>query len=201
MTGELIYKTLQDIAPEAFSAARKRAKREEQEYSEIIGLRRGRIKKRLVALGLDEVNDFDHYMEQEQRLIKEMEIDTLYTACKQAEDAYFDLVRPIKEWKCHSLVLIGRTRSLYEQKEVTLEDVNAMLPGVEDYETGQVTLEDGRVFRMMQDDEGYYCGGDGSVISALDLVRTDKDGVPVKVEARLGYVAVGKAGAYESMPY
>lgn len=199
MTGELLYKTLKDIAPEAFSAARKRVKREEQEYAEIIGLRRGRIKKRLAELGISKADD--RCIEQENRLNEEMGVVALHKKCDEAYNAYFDLLRPIKDWKCHTLILTGWTRSLYEQRELTLEDVNAMLDGVEDYEKGTVTLKDGRVFRMMQDDEGYYCCDDGSVISAIDLIRTDESGEPCKVEARLGYIPVGGSGTYDAMPY
>lgn len=177
MTNEWGFRTLADIAPETFKAARERTKREEREYTEIIGLRKGCMK------GKE----------------KEAELQVLRKKCDEAYDAYFDLVRPINDWKCHILAFSGWTGALFGQKEVTLDDIVAMITGTENFEKGTVELEDGRVFRAMQDDAGYYTGDDGSVITAVDLIRTDKDGEPTKVEARLGYVSVN--GTYESMPY
>ena len=201
LSEKLKYKTLNDIAPKAFMTARQNIAREEQEVLELMGFRKGKLKKRLLELGLNEGRDLDRFMEQEKRLMEEMGINSLYDAYLQASEAYHDIVRFIGEWKCHILILTGWSRNLYEQREITFEDINSMILGVEDYETGQVTLEDGRLFRPVQGDRGYYYGDDGSVISALDLVRTDKNGIPCKVEIRLGYVPVGGSGTYDAMPY
>lgn len=53
----------------------------------------------------------------------------------------------------------------------------------------------------LKNDEEYYCCDDGSVIAGIDLIRTNKDGNPVKVECRLGYIVVSCAGSYDGMPY
>lgn len=200
LSGELIYLTLSDISPEAFAAACESTKREEQWTYEVIGIKRGRIKKRIAAEGI-KANDFDRYRKREEELLEEAGFNTLCKACDRASDAYSELRRPIKYWKCHALALTGWTHNLYHQREVTLDDINAMLAGVEDYEHGTVTLEDGRVFSQMQNDSGTYYSDDGSVISAIDLIRTDEDGEPCKVEARLGYILVGDKDTYDAMPY
>ena len=192
-------KTLLDIAPKAFKFARENTRREEKEYRAIIGLRRGRIKRLLKEEGFDEAEDFDKYMGREDELLEK--IRPIYDRRDEAADAYRDLARPIKDWKCHMLAFSGWTGSLYDQKEVTPDVLNSMLDGVEDYENGTVTLIDGRVFRGIKGDEGYYSGDDGSVIAGIDLIRTDKDGNPVKVECRLGYVVVSGVGSYDGMPY
>ena len=198
LTGELINKTLEDISPEAFAAACESTKREEQWIGGIMGIKLGRIKKRIKDEG---IGDFDRSMEREEELRKETGVNALCKAMEQASDAYLDLCRPIKFWKSHTLALTGWTHNLYHQREVTLDDLNAILAGVEDYEKGTVTLEGGRLFRPVQGDRGYYYGDDGSVISAIDLIRTDEDGEPCKVEARLGYILVGDKGTYDAMPY
>lgn len=196
LAGELINKTLNDISPEAFKTARASTKQEEQQILEIIDIKRGRIKKRIADENICE--DSDRFMDREEELLKETGINALRKDWEQASNAYSELCRPIKYWKRHALALTGRTRNLYEQRDVTLNDINAMLDGSEDYEKETVTLEDGRIFRLIRDDNGYYYGDDGSVISAIDLIRTDENGEPLKVVARLGYVPIGGCGTYEA---
>ena len=101
LSGELIYLTLSDISPEAFAAACESTKREEQWTYEVIGIKRGRIKKRIAAEGI-KANDFDRYKKREEELLEEAGFSALCKACDRASDAYSELRRPIKYWKCHA---------------------------------------------------------------------------------------------------
>ena len=197
MINDFGFRTLLDIAPDAFAAARESVKREEREYMEIIGLIKGRIKRCIKEEGVPSSDSF----EREKELMESMGLRDFYAKCDIAADAYHDLVRPIGNWKYHVFTFSGWTGLLFDCKVVTLNDVCGMLKGTECCEKDIVTLEDGRVFRSIKGDEGYYSGDDGSVIAGIDLIRTDKDGNPVKVECRLGYVVVSGAGSYDGMPH
>ena len=193
--------SLRDIFPEIFRGIADNIAKEIHDIYALISLRKGRIRKKLAEEGLSAAHDYDLYKQRENQLLSAPEMKSLFARSDEAEEAELDLNKPIGMWKRHVLALSGWTGALFEQKEVTVDDINSMKEGTEYWSEGTVTLEDGKVYSEIPNDNGYYAGTDGSIIAGVEVIRLDANGEPCKIEGRLGYIIVKGKGSYDPAPY